>query len=257
MLKNVLKGPENSSMWKLNKGKIIILLSILVGIEIGGYKKYIKEKSKAKETMGHIPYGIYEAAIKRPCDVLISGIALILFSPMIAVIALLVKIKMGSPILFTQKRPGLNGKIFTIYKFRTMNDRRDTDGGLFSDEERLTPFGKLLRRTSLDELPELYNILIGDMSVVGPRPLLVDYMPRYNEYQKHRHDVKPGLTGLAQVNGRNKLSWGTRFEDDLKYVERITFLGDIHIILKTVVTVFKKDGISSGTSATMEPFMGN
>lgn len=235
--------------------RILPFLIMLIGI--GVYKKYVCVRKKAEERGGHVPYGIYEAVIKRPLDIVIAGIALVVFSPIIAVIAFLVKMKLGSPVLFTQKRPGLNGRIFTIYKFRTMENKRNFDGELLSDEERLTSFGKVLRSTSLDELPELYNILIGDMSIVGPRPLLVEYLPRYNEYQKHRNDVRPGLTGLAQVDGRNKLPWEERFKDDVKYVEKITFFSDLHIIFKTIVKVLKKEGINSDTSATMETFMGN
>lgn len=171
--------------------------------------------------------------------------------------ALLVRWKLGSPVLFTQLRPGLQGEIFKIYKFRTMTEEYGADGELLSDAERLTDFGKMLRSTSLDELPELINILRGDMSIVGPRPLLVEYLEKYSDTQKHRHDVRPGLTGLAQVSGRNGLSWEEKFEDDLKYVRKITFLGDLKIICKTVIAVFKKEGISSDTSATMEEFMGN
>ena len=150
-----------------------------------------------------------------------------------------------------------SGKIFTIFKFRTMNDKKNSKGELLPDEERLTPFGKMLRSTSLDELPELYNILSGDMSIVGPRPLLVEYLPRYNETQARRHEVRPGLTGLAQVSGRNGLSWDEKFLDDLKYVERITFLNDLAIVIKTIFTVLKKEGINAGEKVTMPEFMGN
>ena len=158
--------------------------------------------------------------------------------------------------LFTQKRPGLNGKLFRIYKFRTMTNDRDESGNLLPDEKRLTKFGKMLRSTSLDELPELINIVRGDMSIVGPRPLLTEYLSRYDDRQIHRHDVRPGLTGLAQISGRNHLSWEERFEDDLKYVGNITFFGDMYIILKTIVAVLSRNGITSETSATMEEFMG-
>ncbi len=216
-----------------------------------------KERKKAEETGGHIPYGVYEAAVKRPLDIALAVTAFIVFSPLMAVTALLVKIKLGSPVLFKQKRPGRNGKIFTIFKFRTMNDKKNSKGELLPDEERLTPFGKMLRSTSLDELPELYNILSGDMSIVGPRPLLVEYLPRYNETQARRHEVRPGLTGLAQVSGRNGLSWDEKFLDDLKYVERITFLNDLAIVIKTIFTVLKKEGINAGEKVTMPEFMGN
>lgn len=172
-------------------------------------------------------------------------------------IALLVKIKIGSPVLFAQERPGLHGEIFKLYKFRTMSDESDENGELLPDEQRLTPFGKLLRSTSLDELPELYVILTGKMSVCGPRPLLVKYLPRYNEHQARRHEVRPGFTGLAQVNGRNSISWEEKFDLDVEYVDNVTFTGDWKIIFKTVRVVLKRDGISSDTSATMEEFMGS
>lgn len=171
--------------------------------------------------------------------------------------AILVRIKLGSPVLFTQDRPGKNEKIFKLYKFRTMTDEKDRDGNLLPDEVRLTSFGKKLRSTSLDELPELINILKGDMAVVGPRPLLVRYLPLYNEHQKRRHEVRPGFTGYAQVNGRNSITWEDKFDKDVQYVDNITFLGDWKIIFKTVKTVLFKEGISSDNSETMEEFMGN
>ena len=200
--------------------------------------------------------GFYEKYIKRPQDFLLALLALILFSPVLAVTALLVRTKLGSPVIFTQERPGLDGRIFKLYKFRSMTDERDADGKLLPDEVRLTNFGKKLRSTSLDELPELINILKGDMSVVGPRPLLVQYLSRYNEHQARRHEVRPGFTGLAQVNGRNTISWEEKFDWDVKYVDHVTFLGDWKIIFKTVKTVLKRDGISSESSVTMEEFMG-
>lgn len=158
--------------------------------------------------------------------------------------------------IFKQERPGLNGKIFTLYKFRTMTDERDSEGNLLPDEERLTKFGKLLRSTSLDELPELLNILFGDIAVIGPRPLLVEYLPRYNAEQRRRHEVRPGLSGLAQVNGRNAISWEDKFKYDIQYVDHVTFLGDWKIIFQTILNVIKRDGINSETAATMEVFMG-
>lgn len=200
---------------------------------------------------------MYQKYIKRGLDFILSLIASIILSPVILVVAVLVRVKLGSPVLFKQQRPGKNEKIFSMYKFRTMTDERDENGELLPDEVRLTKFGKILRGTSLDELPELFNIVKGDMSIVGPRPLLVRYLPLYNERQKHRHDVRPGFTGLAQVNGRNSISWEEKFEWDVKYVEHVTFLQDCRIILKTVGVVLKRDGISSATSVTMEEFKGN
>lgn len=200
--------------------------------------------------------GVYEKYIKRPQDMLCALLALIVLSPILFITAFLVRVKLGSPVIFKQERPGLNGKIFTLYKFRTMTDERDSEGNLLPDEERLTKFGKLLRSTSLDELPELLNILFGDIAVIGPRPLLVEYLPRYNAEQRRRHEVRPGLSGLAQVNGRNAISWEDKFKYDVQYVDHVTFIGDWKIILKTVLNVIKRDGINSETAATMEVFMG-
>ena len=201
--------------------------------------------------------GFYEKYIKRPQDFLCALLATVVLSPIMLITAILVRIKLGSPVIFKQERPGLNGKIFTLYKFRTMTDKKDENGNLLPDEIRLTNFGKKLRSTSLDELPELFNILNGDMSVVGPRPLLVRYLSRYNAHQARRHEVRPGFTGLAQVNGRNAISWEDKFNWDVKYVDNISFAGDWKIIFKTVFTVLKREGISSETSATMEEFMGS
>ena len=201
--------------------------------------------------------GFYEKFIKRPQDFLCALAAIIVLSPIMLVTAILVRVKLGSPVIFKQERPGLHGKIFTLYKFRTMTDKRDEEGNLLSDELRLTKFGKLLRSTSLDELPELFNILNGDMAVVGPRPLLVRYLPRYNAHQARRHEVRPGFTGYAQVNGRNSISWEDKFNKDVYYVDHVTFLGDWKIIFQTVGTVLRRDGISSDTSVTMEEFMGS
>lgn len=183
-------------------------------------------------------------------------LALIVLSPILFITAFLVRVKLGSPVIFKQERPGLNGKIFTLYKFRTMTDERDSEGNLLPDEVRLAKFGKLLRSTSLDELPELLNILFGDIAVIGPRPLLVEYLPRYNAEQRRRHEVRPGLSGLAQVNGRNAISWEDKFKYDVQYVDHVTFLGDWKIIFQTILNVIKRDGINSDTAATMEIFMG-
>lgn len=201
--------------------------------------------------------GTYKRFIKRPMDFLLSLIAIIVLSPVFLIVAFLVRIKLGSPILFMQQRPGLNEKIFTMYKFRTMTDQRDENGNLLPDEVRLTKFGKFLRSTSLDELPELFNILKGDMSIIGPRPLLIEYLPLYNEHQKRRHEVRPGLSGLAQINGRNAISWEEKFKLDVEYIDNISFLGDLKIILLTFKKVFIREGINSQTAATMEPFQGN
>ena len=200
--------------------------------------------------------GFYERYIKLPHDFLCALLALIVLSPVIGIIAALVRLKLGSPVLFEQPRPGKNERIFTLYKFRTMTNQRDEKGNFLPDEVRLTRFGKLLRSTSLDELPELINILKGDMSVVGPRPLLVSYLSRYNAHQARRHEVRPGFTGYAQVHGRNAISWEEKFELDVRYVDHITFLGDWKIIFQTVKTVLLKEGISSNGSVTMEEFVG-
>ena len=204
----------------------------------------------------HVPYGPYEKYIKRPLDFVLASGALGVLSPIMGVTAILVKTKLGSPVLFTQERPGKDEKIFKIYKFRTMTDKRDEDGELLSDEVRLTKFGKLLRSTSIDELPELINIVKGDMAVVGPRPLLVRYLPLYSEHQHKRHNVRPGLTGYAQAHGRNALTWEEKFNMDVDYTESISFKTDALIIWDTLMAVLKKDGINSETSATMEEFKG-
>lgn len=201
--------------------------------------------------------GFYEKYIKRPQDFLLALVALVILSPVFLVLAILVRIKLGSPIIFKQMRPGLNENIFVMYKFRTMTDARDENGNLLPDDKRLTKFGSFLRATSLDELPELWNIVRGDMSFVGPRPLLVQYLPLYNEQQKRRHEVRPGLTGYAQVNGRNAISWEDRFNLDVEYVDNISFTRDCKIIFLTIKKVIKREGISSGTFVTMEPFLGN
>ena len=199
----------------------------------------------------------YEKYVKRPQDFVLALVALLFLSPVLVTVWVLVRMKLGSPVLFCQERPGLNEKIFKLYKFRSMTDERGEDGELLPDEVRLTSFGKLLRSTSLDELPELFNILKGDMSIVGPRPLLVRYLPRYNARQHLRHSVRPGLTGLAQTHGRNALTWEEKFEWDVKYTEQITFSGDWKIIFHTVKSVLKREGISGYASATMPEFIGS
>ena len=186
---------------------------------------------------------MYAKYIKRILDFILSLIALIVLSPVLLVVAILVRIKLGSPIIFKQQRPGKDERIFTLYKFRTMTDKKDENGNLLPDSERLTKFGKVLRSTSLDELPELVNILKGDMSIVGPRPLLVKYLQYYTEEERHRHDVRPWLTGLAQVSGRNTISWKEKFDKDIEYVNNISFFNDCSVIIKTVIAVFKHDGV--------------
>lgn len=199
----------------------------------------------------------YTRFLKRFLDIVLSFFVLLLLSPLFALLAILVRTKLGSPVLFTQERPGKDGKVFRLYKFRTMTDERDEHGDLLPDDLRLTRFGQMLRSTSLDELPEFFNILRGDMSFIGPRPLLVSYLPLYSERQSHRHDVRPGLTGLAQCSGRNLLSWEERFELDVEYVQNVSLSMDVSIIFRTVRGILKKEGISSETSVTMEPFRGS
>lgn len=201
--------------------------------------------------------GLYCKLIKRLMDFLIAALSIIIFSPLLIILAILVRVKLGGPVIFKQERPGLNGKVFKLYKFRTMTDAKDENGNLLDDEYRLTSFGKKLRSTSLDELPELYNILKGDMSIVGPRPLLVKYLPLYNDEQKRRHDVRPGLTGLAQVSGRNAITWTEKFNKDIEYIDNVSLGLDISIFFKTIYCVLKKEGINSDSAATMEDFTGN
>lgn len=207
--------------------------------------------------MKHKPYGPYEKYIKRPQDFLCALLAIIVLSPVLLIVAVLVRIKLGSPVLFTQDRPGKDGKIFKLYKFRTMLPPKDGIIDPKQDAARLTPFGKKLRSTSLDELPELFNMLKGDIAVVGPRPLLVQYLDRYNEHQARRHEVRPGFTGLAQIHGRNAIGWEEKFDWDVKYVDHISFLGDWKIIFETIRTVLKREGISNAEAATMTEFMGS
>ena len=212
--------------------------------------------------MNNIKYGPYRLFVKRLIDIVCSLLTIILLSWLYVIIAIMVKVKLGSPVIFKQERPGKidpkTGKetIFCLYKFRTMTDEKDANGELLPDEDRLTPFGSWLRKSSIDEIPEAFNILKGDMSLIGPRPLLVRYLDRYNEEQHHRHDVRPGLTGYAQAHGRNGVSWEDKFAMDVWYTQHITFIGDMKIIWDTVMTVLKREGISSETSATMEEFMG-
>src|SRR5690554_758627 len=201
--------------------------------------------------------GLYRKYFKRPMDFILSLMAIVVLSPVLIIVGILVRVKLGSPVLFKQKRPGLNEKIFTMYKFRTMTDEKDENGELLPDSVRLTKFGRMLRSTSLDELPELFNILKGDMSIVGPRPLLIQYLELYNDHQKRRHEVSPGLSGHAQVNGRNAISWEDKFNLDVEYVDNMSFIGDWKIIFLTIKKVFFKEGISSDTSVTMEPFRGS
>ncbi len=199
---------------------------------------------------------MYRKYGKRLLDIFISLCGLFVLSPVYLVVAVLVRNKLGTPVIFRQDRPGRNEKIFSLYKFRSMTDARDADGNLLPDDVRLTPFGKKLRSTSLDELPELWNILKGDMSLIGPRPLLVKYLPLYNEEQRHRHDVRPGLTGWAQVNGRNALTWEQKFAYDVEYVRHVSFLLDCRIFARTIRAVLKHEGISGEDSATMKEFTG-
>ena len=202
------------------------------------------------QSLKHKPYGIYEKYIKRPLDLFCGLSARIFFSWLYVLVAILVRVFLGSPVIFTQDRPGKDEKIFKLYKFRTMTDEKDANGNLLPDSERLTKFGRILRATSLDELPEAFNIIKGDMSIIGPRPLLPSYLEWYTEDEKHRHDVRPGLSGLAQVNGRNFLDWDKRFELDVKYAKSITFLGDVKIILQTIKKFFTHSNIATDTSVT-------
>lgn len=232
--------------------KAFLFISIFAGgiafvMEILAEKKIKKKKYR----------GIYERFIKRPMDCFLATLSLLFLSPVILILSLLVRVFLGSPVFFEQDRPGKDGKVFKLYKFRTMTDKRDEDGQLLADEKRLTTFGKVLRSSSLDELPELFNIIKGEMSLIGPRPLLVKYLPLYNEEQAKRHDVRPGLTGLAQSRGRNSLSWEEKFKLDVEYVNHITFLGDLKIIVDTIRSVLNSEGISADGDVTMPFFTGN
>ena len=229
----------------------IVIIAAVVGVVALVADLFMKKSSS------HKPYGPYERFFKRPFDAFLATGALIVLSPVLLITAILVRVKLGSPVLFTQDRPGKDGKIFKLYKFRSMTDERDADGNLLPDDQRLPAFGQKLRSTSLDELPELINMVKGDMAVVGPRPLLVKYLPRYNKHQARRHEVRPGFTGLAQVHGRNSISWEEKFDWDVKYVDHITFRGDVKIIADTVRTVLKREGITGGGEVTMAEFMGS
>lgn len=249
-------------MSKWNKVLPAALAAAACGTAVYSIKRTFKSNKEkflveTREEVYVHKQGIYEKYVKRPQDFCCALAALIVLSPVMAITGLLVRLKLGTPIIFKQERPGMRGEIFTLYKFRTMTDEKDRDGNLLPDEERLTKFGKMLRSTSLDELPELFNILDGDMSVVGPRPLLVKYLPLYNDHQARRHEVRPGFTGYAQVHGRNAISWEEKFNLDVEYVDHVTFMGDWKIIFQTVKTVLKREGISSETAATMEEFKGN
>ncbi len=221
-------------------------------------KTFAETETSNEDSLKPHKAGIYEIVVKRLIDIVLCLLVLVLFWWLYLVLAILVRVKLGSPVFFHQDRPGKDGKVFGLLKFRTMTDQRDANGELLPDDVRLTPFGRKLRSTSLDEIPELFNILKGDMSLVGPRPLLVRYLPRYNAHQARRHEVRPGLTGWAQVNGRNAISWAEKFDYDVYYVDHISFLFDLRIIGRTIKTaVVHQDGISSATSATMEEFMGD
>ena len=243
----------------MKKKKIIALLSSAVAVA-GGVVFHRNRKKKDEITeekcSSERKVTFYEKHIKRIVDIVCASMALLVFGWLYLLVALLVRVKLGSPVIFKQPRPGKDEKVFNLYKFRTMTDEKDEEGNLLPDEVRLTKFGKMLRSTSLDELPELFNILLGDMSIVGPRPLLVRYLPLYNKQQKHRHDVRPGFTGWAQCNGRNSISWEEKFDLDVYYVNHISLLLDVKIIFKTVKIVLCREGISSETSVTMEEFRG-
>ena len=211
--------------------------------------EYLQKKFKETE--------VYANFFKRLIDFILSACAIIVLGIPLLIVALLIKVKLGSPVLFKQRRPGKNGEIFEIYKFRTMTDERDANGNLLPDNERLTDFGKLLRSTSIDELPEILNIVKGDMAIIGPRPLLEEYLPLYNEEQAHRHDVRPGLTGWAQINGRNTISWDDKFKYDVEYVRNISFMFDLKIFFLTIKKVFVREGINASAEVTMDKFRGS
>lgn len=230
---------------------LLVVLFICIFGSIAGILDFMRNRNSK-----HKSNGPYEAFFKRVIDFICGILMIVILWPLYIILAILVRIKLGSPVLFKQDRPGKDERIFKLYKFRTMTDERNEKGELLSDDKRLTAFGAWLRRTSMDEIPEAFNIIKGDMSLIGPRPLLVRYLDRYSEEQHHRHDVRPGLTGYAQAHGRNTVSWEDKFAMDVWYSKNITFMGDIKIIVDTIMAVLRKDGISSGTSVTMEEFMG-
>ena len=203
----------------------------------------------------HNPYGPYERYVKRPLDCFLAGLAITGMFPIIMIVAGLVKFSLGSPVIFVQERPGLNEKLFKLYKFRTITDSKDECGNFLPDSKRMTPIGSFLRATSLDELPELFNILKGDMALIGPRPLLVRYLPAYTEEEHHRHDVRPGLSGLAQVNGRNYVDWDRRLAYDIEYTRKITFIGDCKIIFKTIYNVLRQKDVATNTEEIDEGYL--
>ena len=228
----------------LKRIAIFVSICTLLGILVSLFERL---SGKLGRGQNHRPCGVYERAFKRTIDFSVVILALLIIWPIMLIIAMAIRVKLGGPVIFKQERPGLNEKVFTMYKFRTMTDARDEDGNLLPDELRLTSFGEFLRAYSLDELPELINILKGDMSIIGPRPLLIQYLPYYTEKEKRRHDVRPGLTGYAQVNGRNLVSWDERLAMDVEYVDHITFVRDAKILLKTVKIVLCSEGVASNS----------
>ena len=243
----------------MNKLLIVTMLGIL--FVVGIFMATKTKQNNARRKNQHVPYGPYEAFFKRPLDLILSTVALIILSPILLVLAILVRVNLGSPIVFKQERPGRidpktgEEKIFTLYKYRTMSDKRNEHNEILPDSERLTVFGRKLREISGDELLEAFNILKGDMSLVGPRPLLTRYLPAYTEAERHRHDVRPGLTGLAQINGRNYVKWNERLAYDVEYVNCITFIGDLKILAKTFLKVLKKDDVASNTDEIDEGYL--
>lgn len=225
------------------------ILLVIVAISLATAMIAFFSELIEKRESGHTPYGIYEKVIKRPLDAFLSTGALLVLSPVFVISGILIRCKLGAPVFFTQDRPGREEKIFKLIKFRTMTNQRDGNGKLLPDEQRLTKFGRLLRSTSIDELPELINIIKGDMSIIGPRPLAKSYLQYYTQEERHRHDVRPGLSGLAQINGRNNLSWEDRFKYDLEYVNHLSFLLDFKIVFQTIMKVFKRENIGQGEEA--------